>query len=342
MRSGSRASWIRVVAAALCLLASGPCDDCSPRDRKIFSVILSGVKIFFPLAEALQTPESRGSMPLTNFYAGVAAGSGGAGSAYAYPPLDLWAPFDVSVSFGIFDPAAGQQGPFGAEACLRAESLDAQTFFAVCGSLLPGRIELSAVSSTETLSETLVLGGATRADLRVEADGKSVNFYGRESGEESWSLFASTPFQQGEPLRPIVAATVVPELSEVGFDAPHFSSAPPPDPSQEEAVAYELQLGLSDAVEAGLLLDGEGQDPVAAAALLASARGHLDTARTAAEALSGPGRKTARKISQASKKLAKAEAQFGANQFGKGFKSYAKAGKIVLQALDALLPAAVL
>jgi len=330
------------VAAAVCLLAVGPCDQCPPRDRKIFSVVLSGVKIFFPLAAALHT-ESRGAAPPTDAYAGVRAGPGGAGSAYAYPPLDLWAPFDLAVSFGIFDPAAGEQGPFGAEACLRAESLDGATFFAVCASLLPGRIELSAHASTETLADTLVLGGASRADLRVEADGENVNFYGRETGADAWSLFASTPFgAQDAALRPLVAATLVPQLSEVGFDTPHFSSAPPPDPSPEEAVAYELQLGLSDAVEAGLLLDGEGQDPAAAAVLLASARGHFDAARAAAATLAGPGRKTARKISQASKKLAKAQGQFAAGQFGKAFKSYAKAGKVVLQALDALLPAPVL
>jgi hypothetical protein len=124
----------------------------------------------------------------------------------------------------------------------------------------------------------------------------------------------------------------------VGFDAPHFSSAPPPAPTPEEAVAYELQQALSDAVEAGLLLDGDAQDPAAAAALLASARGRLDAARGAAAALGKPGAKVAKTIAKAANKLARAEALFAAGNLAKGFKNYAKAGKLLIQALDALLP----
>ncbi|HEX2484279.1 MAG TPA: hypothetical protein VHQ66_03195 [Myxococcota bacterium] len=273
-----------------------------------------------------------------NFVA-VTAGNGGAGSAGAGAPIDLWAPFELSVAFGMFDPTGGEQGPFGAIGCIRAENLDLTTSFGLCAEVEPGRMVLTPDATTGPLIGTLVLGGATLAELRIAADLDSLDFYGRELGATEWTLVDTVAFtDQAEPLRPWVAAALVPERSQVGFDLLHFAGAPPPDPTPEQTVAYAVQLAVADALEAVLLLDGPIPDTAGSAALVASARDHLSDAETGASALGKPGKRVAKRIRKSSAQFAKAQAQLGEGNVEKGLKTYGKAGKSAVQALDGLLP----
>jgi hypothetical protein len=124
----------------------------------------------------------------------------------------------------------------------------------------------------------------------------------------------------------------------VGFDLLHFSGAAPPAPTPEEAVAYPVQQALSDAVEALHALDGPSPDAAASAALLASAQAHLSNAQTGANGLGKPGKKAAKKIRKAAQQFTKAQAQLADQKPEKGLKTYGKACRSAVQALDALLP----
>jgi hypothetical protein len=239
----------------------------------------------------------------------------------------------------MFDPTGGEQGPFGAIGCIRAENLDLTTSFGLCAELEPGRMVLTPDATTGPLIGTLVLGGATLAELRIAADLDSLDFYGRELGATEWTLVDTVAFtDQAEPLRPWVAAALVPERSQVGFDLLHFAGAPPPDPTPEQTVAYAVQLAVADALEAVLLLDGPIPDTAGSAALVASARDHLSDAETGASALGKPGKRVAKRIRKSSAQFAKAQAQLGEGNVEKGLKTYGKAGKSAVQALDGLLP----
>jgi hypothetical protein len=331
--------WLRRAAAALALVTVSSCHDECNRVCQIWGFsesYCSGVRASF---EHAFFPFERGAGTGADHFLAVTAGSGGAGSAGAGAPIDLWGPFELSVAFGMFDPDGGELGPFGARGCIRTESLDFTTTFGLCAVLEPGRMVLAPDASTGPLAGTLVLSGATLAELRIAADGETLSFYGRELGEPEWTLVDSTPFAgQSEPLRPFVAAALVPERSQVGFDLLRFQGAPPPDPTPEETVAYAVQQALSDAVEAALELDGASPDEAAAAALLASAQGHLSDAQTGASALGKPGKKAGQRIRKAAQQLTKSQALLAGQKLEKGLKTYGKACRSAVQALDTLLP----
>jgi hypothetical protein len=329
---------LRQAAAALALLLVASCDDCD-RICAIWGFSDSFCSEVQASFEEAVFPFARGGAGGVHHFLAVTAGSRGAGSAGAGAPIDLWSPFELSVAFGMFDPEGGELGPFGARGCIRAESLDLTTSFGLCAELAPGRMVLTPDATTGPLAGTLVLTGATLAELRIAADADSLDFYGRELGEDEWTLVDTVPFADpGEPLRPWVAAAFVPERSQVGFDLLPFSGAPAPDPTPAESVAYDVQLALSDALEAALALDGPPSDPVGAAALLASAQAHLADAQAATGALGKPGKKVAKRIRKSSQQLAKAQVQLAGPKAAKGLKTYGKAVKSAVQALDALLP----
>jgi hypothetical protein len=333
----SGARWRRRATAAVALVALAGCHEECVRVCRIwgFGTICSGIVASF---EHRSDPSERGA-PAPDHFLAVTAGSRGAGSAGAGAPIDLWAPFELSVAFGMFDPEGGELGPFGARGCIRAESLDLTESFGLCAELQPGRMVLTPDATTGALAGTLVLAGATLAEIRITTDLDSLDFHGRELGATEWTLVDTVPFaDQAWPLRPWVAAALVPERSQVGFDLLHFGSAPAPDPTPEETVAYAVQQALSDALEAVHALDGPSRNPAAAATLLASAQDRLADAQAGADGLGKPGKKAAKRIRKASQQFTKAQTLLGGPKPEKSITSYGKAAKSAAQALDALRP----
>ena len=246
-------------------------------------------------------------------------------------------PYDISVRFGIFDPAFVPIAD-GSRGCLNLQSEDfVSIFYAVCAEYQSSPEGM--VVDTGPITTELFFPGERQADIRAVADGATLRLYGRAPGAADWtelgSGFALPPFQA---LRIGGAASFVPEASQVGFDELAFSAGAPGSPSAEESAATLVLDGLSAGLEAILALDGDTPDFAAAGAGLEEAGNALSSAEAASLALgTKDGKKAAKKLRGAAKKLSKARDRADEQNADAALKLAYKTPKAVIQALDALL-----
>jgi hypothetical protein len=330
--------WLPRIAACLSLLLVTACTDCVVALLCFKAGIdCSGVKATtdtIPFLGGL----ARGAGAPENSYVAVRAKKGGAGSASFDVPVDLWGPFDVSVTWGVFDESTLADAN-GARGCVRTENLDFSDSFGVCAERQGGGITVTADATSGPVPGSVFLGGATRADLRIQLDGTTLTFSARENGAEEWQEVDTATFTQEDGLRPFIAAALVPTGAGIGVDDLRIRGGAPPSPTAEDAVAHDLALTLADLLDAIAAADQAVPDTATATDLFASAGTHLDAAATGAAALtSKAGKKAKKKIAAADKALGKAAVAFSEQKTLKGTKAYGKGVGDVLAALDLLLP----
>jgi hypothetical protein len=330
--------WLPRVAVCLSLLLVTACEECVVLLLCFRAgVDCSGVKV---VTDGVPWPLglSRGAAAPENSYVSVRAKRGGAGSASFDAPVDLWGPFEVSVTWGVFDEATIFDAN-GARGCVRTENLDFSDSFGICAERQGGGITVTADATTGAVPGSVFLGGATLADLRISLAGTTLTFSARESGDETWQDVGTTTFTQEDALRPFIAAAIVPPSAGIGLDDLRIRGGAPPPSTPENAVAHDLSLALADLLDAIAAADRPVPDTATATDFFASAGTHLDAAATGAAALtSKQGKKAKKKITAAEKALGKAAVAFNAQKTLKGTKAYAKGVSDVLAALDLLLP----
>jgi hypothetical protein len=289
-----------------------------------------------PQAEAAARARSKG--PLDHYL--VVRGRRNRSQGFVQTPPDTWAPFDVSIRTGIFEPEqAGRVD--GARVCLELDTIGFTIFYDVCAdwsasagawrvfafhgppaAFLPGEVQITA----------------HEIELRTETDGTTLRFHAREAGAKDWSPVSQMPFPaQSPPLKMAFGATNVGPKDEIGFDSPSHASGPPPGPLTDvQQVVSDLNLALLRGLDAYLALDGGSPDLAAATASLAEAATALDAAAAGAAALapSDDTETVSKRIAAADKALGKAQQLVDG---GKAVKALGKLEKAALRVAQAVL-----
>jgi hypothetical protein len=263
-------------------------------------------------------------------------------SAFVQTTPEVWAPFDLSIHFGLFD-ADQAATANGVVACLEIDSILFTIFFDVCGQYDATMMgwDLTAFTDAGNLTGSLFVPGSD-AEVRVETNGTTLNFHGRAFGSSTWMPVASTPYPTvNEALRGSFGARFVLKGTLVGFDDPSFVSAAAPGPlSPEREVAADANAALLDGLAAFLALDGANPDFGGAATSLGAAQTALTAAQTGAAALpaSRTQKKAAKAFDKGAKKLAGAIEQVADQDADKALKSLGKAAKHVDSGVLLLVP----
>lgn len=280
--------------------------------------------------------DARGAWP-DRYAAFTTKKDNGSGGAYGTAPYLLRPPYRSAVTFGLFDPASVPIGD-GAAGCLTLQSEDfVSTFYSVCARY-DGAAGGMRVESTPQASPIL-LDGATFADIQLEADGNTVVFSGRATGTEDWTPIGVGVLPGSQGLLFGIAASYIPAGAVVGFDDAEFEVGLPSSPSPEETAAQPTFQALSAQLVAVSLAFDDPADIAGALAALDASALDLEAGRAAAASLGTKGgKKAAKKLAGAGKKLAKARAKIAARDLDGAYKQLQKVGKAELQGLDALLP----
>jgi hypothetical protein len=264
--------------------------------------------------------------------------------AFARVTPDVWAPFDVSIRTGFFDPAQMATAD-GTRACLEIDDVDFTVFYDVCAtwSAAQSAWTLGAFTGQPvvTLPGALALSGL-EIELRIETDGATLRFHGRPAGAAAWSLVAETPWPgQGERLEAAFGVSPILKGTLVGFDDPSFASAPPPDlPMGADAVAAAANEALLEGLGAFLALDGASPDFPAATARLEAAADALADARTLLDSLAQDRttKKAGRDLAKGAKRLARAQDGVAGQDADRALLNLGKAGAAVEKAVLRLVP----
>jgi hypothetical protein len=266
------------------------------------------------------------------------------GSAFVQATPDTWAPFDVSVRTGLFDPDETATAN-GTRVCLELSRVDFSVFYDVCADYAAAAGTWSVLAfhgpPATFLAGTLALDGP-EIELRAETDGTTLRFHARAAGAKAFVPVSEMPFPvQALPLKAAVGATNLRKGTTVGFDDPVYASAPAPAPLSPEAeVAADANACLLQGLAAFLALDGESPDFAAAAAGIAAAGIALADAQTGADALA-PSRATAkvrRLLASAAKSLAAADRHVAGERADRAIGKLERAGRQLVSAELILSP----
>lgn len=297
------------------------------------------------LAVAAVGPAGGGAPAAPNRYVAISGRRDTPGSAFIQNTPDVWAPFDVQIQAGFFDPEE-KAAPDGVRVCLEIDTVGFDVFYLACGQYHAGTSRWQAFAGTDagTLPDSELISG-DEIELRVEQTGDDVNFYARAPGDLLWTLIDSTSFPgQSEPLKISFGVEALTKGTEVGFDglAATFEQPPMP-PAGAAAVAADVNFALFATLGAQRSLEG-----TAGIADLATASGALEAAADAlvdaqAGAAGLPESKAtkgaAKRIGKAAKTLAKALAQVDEDQdAAKAAKTLEKAGRPLVEASLLLSP----
>lgn len=266
------------------------------------------------------------------------------GFTFAQLTPDVWAPFDVSIHTGLFDPAQTATAN-GTRVCLEIDNVGFTIFYDVCATWAASPAGWTVAAFTGAPIVNLPGSFFTEAEeleLRTETDGTTLRFYARPWTSTKWQSVAETPWPgQTGPLE--AAAGVAPILKGtlVGFDDPSFVSGPPPIAATGVgAVAAAGNEALLEGLAAFLALDGASPDFGVATAQLASAAEELAEAQTLLAALppDGTTKKAGRGFAKGAKKLERAQADVAEQDADGALKNLAKAAAAVEKAVLRLVP----
>ena len=317
----ARRHIVPTALAALSLVAATRCEECG---------LSNGIFGLSPAGDA------RGAWP-DRYAAFTTKKDTGSGGAYGTAPFLLRPPYRASVTFGLFDPASVPIGD-GASGCLTLQSEDlVSVFHSICATYdaNAGGMHVEATSQ----ASPLFLDGATLADVQLEANGSTVVFSGRAVGAPDWTPIGVAPLPATLGLLFGVSASYIPAGAVVGFDDAALDVGLPSDPTPEETAADPTLQALSRQLAAASLAYDDPIDVAGALAELDASAVQLQAGRAAALALgTKDGKKAAKKLAGAVKKLAKARAKVAAQDLDGAYKQLQSVGKAELQGLDALLP----
>jgi hypothetical protein len=255
------------------------------------------------------------------------------GLAFLQAPPETWAPFDVSIHMGLFDPARTSTAD-GVIQCLEIDDVGFSLFFDVCATYDAAQAGWNLAAfyggpSQTPLPGALFVAGA-EFELRAATDGATLHFYGRPFGSQTWSEVASMAYPVVTvPLHAAFGVNFLAKGTEIGFDDPSFSSGPPVGPVTTERM---VAASANDAMLAGLAayqaLDGDVPDFATAGAALGDALLAIGDAQTGAAALgTRAGKKAAKQFKKAAKKLGAAAKHTAAQKAPRALKDLEKAAK---------------
>jgi hypothetical protein len=265
-------------------------------------------------------------------------------AAFYQTTPDVFAPFDVSVHFGLFDPRQTATAG-GVRACLEIDNVGFTVFFDVCGDYDEAQAGWNLFAfiglPVTALPGALFVPGPD-AEVRIETDGTTLRFHGRAFGSSTWTQVSSTAYPtQTAPLKAALGASRIRKGTVVGFDDPSFVSAAAPGPlTPEQAIAADANAALLAGLQAFLALDGPSPDFTAAAAALDAADAALSDARIGVAVLpEGDARRKADKLlTKASAKLQEAEIEAAAGLADRALKDLGKAADRAEAGILVLVP----
>jgi hypothetical protein len=266
------------------------------------------------------------------------------GVAFVQLTPDVWAPFDVSLHTGLFDPAQTATAN-GTRVCLEIDNVGFTVYYDVCATWAasPAGWTVAAFTGAPTMNlpGSLFLDGA-EIELRAETDGTTLRFHARNWASGTWEPVAQTPWPgQNGPLEASFGVAPILKGTLVGFDDPTFSSAPPPiAPTGAPAVAAAANEALLEGLAAFLLLDGPSPDFAGASTQLGEAADALGVAQTLLAGLpqDNAAKKAGRSFAKGEKKLGRAEEQVAEQDADGAVENLGKAAAAVEKGVLLLVP----
>jgi hypothetical protein len=300
--------------------------------------------VFFVVTDPSQA-NARGAAGTGNRYVGIrGTKKTNPGFGFAQTTPDVWAPFDVSIHTGLFDP--GQMASAdGTRVCLEIDNVGFTVFYDVCATYAasPAGWTVAAFHGAPTTNlPGSFFTESLEIELRAETDGTTLRFHARPWTSTKWQSVAEMPWPgQTGPLEAAFGVSPILKGTLVGFDDPTFASGPPPSaPTGVAEVAAAANDALLEGLAAFQLLDGASPDFPGAATQLGLAGSALGQAQTLLAAL--PQDKTAKKagksFAKGAKKLAKAEQQVADQDADGALANLGKAGALVEKGVLLLVP----
>lgn len=293
-RNGRSRNWLRTTVLVAVLLALGACTRGCLGSRAFVYGNFQDVKVSVP--SIALGPLAKASKGPTNRYVAMTAKKGSSGAlGFTRVPYDLWAPFDMSLEFGIYreDLAAGLgTGIFGIE--LDARGSEPLEFYGCFAQFIQDGLNVFVSKRGPGDSGASNVGqhffpGARRVEVFVAHDGASLVFRARPADTVGAPLvIGSVPFVQQKPLNPGIGVFNVSDKSQIGFDRLEFGANgnPPAPVTPAEKAVSDLYRAAGPILHAHNLLDGTATPDMAGAiAALDDAKARIETARTSVEAI---------------------------------------------------------
>jgi hypothetical protein len=264
------------------------------------------------------------------------------GTAFVQTTSDVWAPFDVQVHTGFFDPDEKATAD-DVRVCLEIDDVGFDVFYDACAQYdeASGLWQAFAGTNLGSLMGSQLID-SDEIELRVEQTGGNVGFYARAFGSPTWLAIASTAFPaQVDPLKAAFGVSNLRKGTAVGFDGLSATfSAPPVAPTGAVAVAADVNLALRDSLLAYQSLDAGEDDFATATAALAGAGDALDGAQLGLAALpeSKDNQSAGKHVAKADKGLTKAQEQVANEDSAKALKTLEKVARSLIEAALLLNP----
>ena len=256
--------------------------------------------------------------------------------ALALAPIELWAPFSIELSIGIFDLDA-RVATLGSTACLELhdEAALGEPFASMCADFLQGLTQTRASVSDSLVEEHFAV---FQVELQLEADAETLFFRSRERGADEWIEIATLPFSQEAALLAGLSVQDLTKKGRLGFDDLLVTrGGVRPEPlSATDSFVVALEDALLQLQAGCAALDGADRDAGAATIALEAALVALAEATLAAPLLpdTKETRKAAKRVTKAEKKTRGALAKLGKGKEDPAVKSIQKAMR---SAADAIL-----
>jgi hypothetical protein len=157
---------------------------------------------------------------------------------------DLRPPFQVQVSVGGLDPSLVLPS-FPGTGCLELDVRDSDPllYYGMCFQAFAEGAQAFAYKNGSSNLGAVVFYGANALDLRIEADGDSLDFFARETGTLPWQPVASTPYvYDGNPLVPAVGSNALQKGTGVSFAMAALDGNGPEDEGTEPAPAAAVPV----------------------------------------------------------------------------------------------------
>jgi hypothetical protein len=257
-------------------------------------------------------------------------------SALALAPIELWAPFSVELTVGVFDLDA-HEATLGATACLELDAAEdlGEPFAFMCADFLRGLTQTRSSVDGSLAEEHFAI---VEVELQLEATEDTLFFRSRERGADEWIEIANVPFVQTEGLLPGLSVADLLKKGRIGFDdfrVEPGGTAPTPPTDADTFVAH-VQTALLRSYDACADLDGADIEFNAAQGELDLALAALADAAAQLQLLpeSKDARKAGKRLAQTEKKLRSALAKIAKNKEEPAIKSIQKA---IRSGADAIL-----
>jgi len=266
------------------------------------------------------------------------------GTGFVQTTPDIWAPYDVQIHAGFFDPTQ-KATPQGVRICLEIDDVGFDVFYVVCGQ------HIAATSTWQTFAGTN-LGNVAgvqnivseeielRIEQRLEGMDEKIFFSARAAGAPDWIAISNTDYpEQLDPHKASFGASNITKGTAVGFDGLQATfSAPPVPPTGTVAVAADVNAALIASLDAQLALDAGLDDFATAGTALGVAEDALDDAQAVALPATKENQTAIKHMAKADKSLAKAQEQVVDQDSAKALKTLEKLGRSLIEAALLLNP----